>query len=397
MNTLQNLIDNGIHPVNAQRMLDDYSSKIGTMNGIYEITDITYDFKERGRDVTLKCSLCGREIHRIMIKDRNKWSELIKRCTCQTKKYQKRISLEKTEKEKRDLILSRIGQIHGDYKIVSVEDLENNPQYLLRCTECGAETKISFNSFIKRINFDCTEHKDPFSYLIKYDESYIGRKKNFLTVKAITRLPNRHRAFLCECDCGNTTVIEPTMWEQEIVKSCGCKHIELISTHGHSKDRLYCVWNGILQRCYNPSSENYHNYGGRGITICPEWLNNIDTFFEWAYATGYDENAKRGICTIERKDVNGNYEPVNCEWITIQQQQKNKRTNVRITINGETKILTDWQKETGISAYQLKKIASGNNERKERKNRNTGFNRRVGLRISNKEKLEIEKEPLHSI
>lgn len=62
MNTFQDLIDNGIEPYTAQNMLDNYSSKIGTMNGIYEITDITYDFNERGRDVTLKCSFCGRKI-----------------------------------------------------------------------------------------------------------------------------------------------------------------------------------------------------------------------------------------------------------------------------------------------------------------------------------------------
>lgn len=83
MNTFQNLIDNGIDPHTAQDMLDGYSKRIGTMNGVYEITDITYDFTERGKDVTLKCSLCGREIHRMMISGRNKWNELIKSCPCQ--------------------------------------------------------------------------------------------------------------------------------------------------------------------------------------------------------------------------------------------------------------------------------------------------------------------------
>ena len=76
MNTFQELIDNGIEPYTAQDMLDGYLKRIGTMNGVYEITDITYDFAERGKDVTLKCSLCGREIHRMMVQGRNKWSEL---------------------------------------------------------------------------------------------------------------------------------------------------------------------------------------------------------------------------------------------------------------------------------------------------------------------------------
>lgn len=139
MNTFQNLIDNGIEPHTAQDMLDGYSKRIGTMNGVYEITDITYDFTKRGKDITLKCSLCGREIHRIMISGRNKWSELIKSCPCQKarKEEEERLFAEKIEKEKKDLILSRIGQVYGDYEIVSAENLEDNPQYLLRCTECG--------------------------------------------------------------------------------------------------------------------------------------------------------------------------------------------------------------------------------------------------------------------
>lgn len=95
MNTFQNLIDNGIEPHTAQDMLDGYTKRIGTMNGIYEITDITYNFSERGKIVTLKCSLCGRQIHRMMISGRNKWSELIKSCPCQ--------KAEKVRSKKRNL------------------------------------------------------------------------------------------------------------------------------------------------------------------------------------------------------------------------------------------------------------------------------------------------------
>lgn len=391
MNTLQNLIDNGIEPYTAQEMLDGYSKRIGTMNGIYEITDITYDFNERGRDVTLKCSLCGAERHKMMIGGRNKWRELVKRCPCQTKENQRRLRVEKSEKEKKDLILSRVGQTHGDYKIISVEGIDENPQYVLRCAECGAEIKIAVNRFSKRINFDCGEHKDPFSYLIKYDESYIGRKKNFLTVRAITRLPNKHRAFLCECDCGNMTVIEPTMWEQDIVKSCGCKRSELLSEvlkkeNPVNEMRLYHVYTGMKSRCYNPNSDSYRNYGGRGITICPEWLgeHGFENFSEWAYSTGYDENAEWGECTIERKDVNGNYEPSNCRWATNKEQQRNKRTNVFITIDGETKIQADWIKENGISVTKLKKILNGEPMEKEK------LDEILKFRVSEREKAHLE-------
>lgn len=103
MNTFQNLVDNGIEPYTAQDMLDGYTKRIGTMNGVYETTDITYDFTERGKDVTLKCSLCGTEIHRMMISGRNKWSELIKSCPCQKarKAEEERLFSEKLKKRKK--------------------------------------------------------------------------------------------------------------------------------------------------------------------------------------------------------------------------------------------------------------------------------------------------------
>lgn len=347
MNTFQNLIDNGIEPHTAQEMLDNYSSKIGTMNGIYEITDITYDFNERGRDVTLKCSLCGREIHRMMIKRRNKLSELIKSCPCQKerKAREEKELAEKIEKEKKDLILSRAGKIYGDYKIVSIKDLTDNPKYILRCTECGTETEISANSFEKRKNFHCKKH---YVQPIKYDESYIGRKKNFLKVIGLTRLPNKHRAFLCECDCGNTVAVEPTFWEQEIVKSCGCLFESLKLEHTEELDRLRRIYSGMVQRCYNKNSDSYETYGGRGITICPEWLNDREKFIDWSLSHGYANDL-----SIDRINVNGNYEPSNCRWATDEVQLENRRPSSEwkkrkprklktLTIGGETKTLKEW-------------------------------------------------------
>ncbi len=378
-------------------MLDNYSSKIGTMNGIYEITDITYDFNERGRDVTLKCSLCGREIHRIMISGRNKWSELIKSCPCQKVAEEKRKQEEFEQKKRieRENILkdgkSMIGGEYGDYRIIDFGLCKDTPTFTLECMQCGDIVKSNYQRVKANAKTfrKCHKHGNT----IKFDESYIGRKKNFLNVIGISRFSqNNHRAFVCECDCGNIKLIEPAHWEQGIVKSCGCKHDELLrdssTIHGLSGTRLYCVWRDMIARCYNPNSESYKNYGERGITICDEWLNNPESFFDWAYSTGYDENAERGEYTIERKDVNGNYEPNNCEWITIQQQQKNKRTNVFITMNGETKILSDWHKETGISVHNLKKIASGNHEPKRTKKKNYG--EFVRFRLTRKEKSELE-------
>ena len=119
MNTLQNLIDHGIEINTAIRMLSEYQKRIGTDNGIYYIKDINYDFNQRGRDVTLECTKCGRVIHRMMISGRNKWSELIKTCDCQKieKENEKIRVLKNSEKIKKALILlsASVNEIHFWY------------------------------------------------------------------------------------------------------------------------------------------------------------------------------------------------------------------------------------------------------------------------------------------
>lgn len=97
-----------------------------------------------------------------------------------------------------------------------------------------------------------------------------------------------------------------------------------------SNTRLYRIWGSMKARCYTPSHTSYKNYGARGITVCPEWMASFEAFRDWAMATGYDENAPRGRYTIERKDTNGPYSPDNCCWITIQEQERNKRNTTGV-------------------------------------------------------------------
>lgn len=345
MNTLEELIENGFDEHTANNMLISYSSKIGTMNGIYEITDITYDFKQRGRDVTLKCTVCGNEIHRMMIKGRNKWSELIKTCSCQ--KEMKDKALENLKNEKRALIESRVGKVYGDYEIISVEDLYGIPKYVMKCITCGFEKTVSAAAF-DRLNFECHKHFNP----IKYDDSYIGKKYNFLEILGFEYDDKSHRMAKCRCDCNNVKLIIATNVVNGTVKSCGCMHDDLLKTHGLSNTRLYRIWRGMNERCNNENCHAFSNYGGRGISICDEWLgeNGLYNFIEWAMRNGYSDNL-----SIDRINVNGNYEPSNCRWADAKTQLDNRRPStewkkrknkakINWTIEGVTKPAREWCK-----------------------------------------------------
>lgn len=116
------------------------------------------------------------------------------------------------------------------------------------------------------------------------------------------------------------------------------------TTHGMTNTRLYHIWSNMIQRCGNPKYPEAHLYGGRGITVCPEWRCSFEAFRDWALSNGYNDNL-----TIDRKDVDGNYCPQNCRWITPKEQNRNTRTNRRVTINGETRFLTEWCEIYGIS------------------------------------------------
>jgi hypothetical protein len=108
----------------------------------------------------------------------------------------------------------------------------------------------------------------------------------------------------------------------------------------------------MLGRCYNKNNDRYKNYGGRGITVCEEWKNDFMAFHDWAYANGYKEEILpngRNKWTIDRIDVNGNYEPSNCRWATLAQQSLNKTTTVNLTYKGKTLPRKEWATKLGIN------------------------------------------------
>lgn len=180
-----------------------------------------------------------------------------------------------------------------------------------------------------------------------------GQKFGRLTVVGIDESKQTRKTYwICECECGNVISARSDDLQGGGTRSCGCYKREsdknniknvpayqkyLQTGHKVGGTRLYNIWQGMKARCYNPNNVRYDRYGGRGIVICDEWLNDYIKFYEWSMENGYSDEL-----TIDRIDVDGNYEPSNCRWADNKQQANNRKSNINITIGNATKTLNEW-------------------------------------------------------
>ncbi len=146
----------------------------------------------------------------------------------------------------------------------------------------------------------------------------------------------------CICECGKEKVVALFRMTSGHTKSCGCIKGEAKATHRMKGTPTYNSWCAMKQRCNYPGSDEYANYGGRGIKVCDRWNESFENFLA-------DMGERPAGHTIERKDTNGHYEPLNCVWATMEQQQRNRRSTILIERNGVTKCVKDWCIELGLN------------------------------------------------
>lgn len=186
---------------------------------------------------------------------------------------------------------------------------------------------------------------------MKEAECYPGKRVGRLTLIEKRRIPlkdgHTQGAWLCHCDCGAEKVIRTYALglKKGKTQSCGCYQRELTSKRSSSCDgdsredskyfRLYTAWCNMKARCYSKNNDDYQNYGARGIRVCDEWKNNYKAFKQWAIEHDFNYKMSGAEQSIDRINVDGNYEPSNCRWVDSQIQASNKTSNTYIWINGQ--------------------------------------------------------------
>lgn len=244
-----------------------------------------------------------------------------------------------------DLTNQRFGRLVAIKKTNKRKNL--SPLWLCQC-DCGKKTLAAANPLTKGNKKSCGCLKDEWE---KNSGINLSVGKRFGRLLVLKRDPDDIRRVICKCDCGAIKSTRYCVIEQG-TRSCGCLAAELASkrskTHGLSKTRIYHCWSGIFRRCYKENDISYKNYGSRGIRVCKRWHK-----FENFYADmGNPPSLKH---SIDRIDVNGNYEPSNCRWATQKEQGNNTRVNRRIKLNGTTLTLSQWSERLNIDRTTISK------------------------------------------
>lgn len=257
-----------------------------------------------------------------------------------------------------DLLGQRFGRLVVQAKFGSVERGAGRTAiaWLCQC-DCGQTATVTSSALRSRKTRSC-------GCLIREFAAALGARHTHATrlsditghvfglltaIRPTSRRSGSSVRWICRCACGNEVSRSVSALTSGDTKSCGCRKIIAATTHGATKRKQwtpeYKVWAGIMQRCLNSNQPAYARYGGRGITVCENWR-DFKAFLA-------DMGPRPDGASIDRIDNGVGYQPDNCRWATSHQQNRNRRDNHRITINGQTKCIAEWAEETEIPARRI--------------------------------------------
>lgn len=243
-----------------------------------------------------------------------------------------------------------VGRRYGNLTVIGkyISDNPRSNSFLLRC-DCGEVIKAAPSKVFDGFKRSCGKCKYRFSsrYDLSKYEKFIGEKKNKLTVIGVEYLSEDHKraSFVCMCDCWNVKKVLPHDFKRGGTKSCGvCRtNAKIVDGRSSKYPDIYRVWLGILYRCENEKSREFHCYGGRGIKVCEEWKDYLN-FERWVLENG----GIRDGYSIDRIDNDGDYSPNNCRFATAKEQARNRSKNVIIEYDGKKMCLKDWATQLNI-------------------------------------------------
>lgn len=237
------------------------------------------------------------------------------------------------------------GKRYGRLVVLSIGERKNRSiRWSCHC-DCGEQTVVQASHLKAGHTTSCgCAQRDRMRELKGLD--LVGKRYGRLMVLAKEEAENRYVRWKCICDCGGEALVMSAHLRSGHTTSCGCVQREAVrlnfTRHGMRNTRVYRIWNAMIQRCTDKKASNYHNYGGRGITIDPRWLESVENF----YADMGDPPTSKH--TLDRRDSNGGYNKDNCRWATMTERQNNKRSCVFLTFMGRTQTITQWSRELGI-------------------------------------------------
>ena len=255
--------------------------------------------------------------------------------------------------DRKDLTGQRFGRLTAKYTFNKTSGARSRTYWHCVC-DCGNEKDVLTDSLTSGRTLSCgCLCRERTSATSCYDLT--GKRIGRLTVlKRVSEIGAPKVLWLCKCDCGNEKVIKADALNSNKTISCGCYQRDVIKArdtkHGLRRTRIYGIYHDMRKRCYNKKAIGYKNYGGRGIKICDDWIGDDGflKFYDWSMENGYSDDL-----SIDRIDVNGNYEPSNCRWANKLTQANNTRSNIKFMHRGKMMNVSEIARSEGIEYTML--------------------------------------------